>query len=101
MSAPLLPDFTRWSSLELSKAEAAAIDFVNNNASEIAGTFESRICILQALAKGLKSKRLTFEDRMVYLSMIQELAQGLEQSAGEFFEIGCQPRVARMMRAAT
>ena len=45
----------------------------------------------------MKSASVGFEERMLCLSMIQELSQGLEESAREFFEIGCQPSVARIM----
>lgn len=98
MAAPLLPDFTRWSPRELQKAESAAIEFLNDNISAIASTFEKRLSLLSRITHRLKSAEAGFEERMMCLSMIQELSQGLEESAREFFEIGCQPSVANMMR---
>lgn len=96
MAAPL-PDFTRWSPRELQKAEAAAIDFLNNNIGDIAGTFEKRLNLICRVIVRLKSAEACFEERMMCLSMIQELSQGLEESAREFFEIGCQPSVASLI----
>jgi hypothetical protein len=98
MSAPLLPDFARWSPRELQKAETAAIEFLNDNIADIAGTFEKRLSLMRRITARLKSADLGFDERMLCLSMIQELAQGLEESAREFFEIGCQPSVANLVR---
>jgi hypothetical protein len=98
MAAPLLPDFTNWSPRELQKAEAAAIEFLNSNITDIANTFEKRLSLLSRVTARLKSAESGFEERMMCLSTIQELAQGLEESAREFFEIGCQPSVANLIR---
>jgi hypothetical protein len=100
MGAPLLPDFTRWSPRELQKAETAAIEFLNNNSGAIANTFEKRLNLLCRITERLKSAEAGFEERMMCLSMIQELSQGLEESAREFFEIGCQPSVAKLVRCS-
>ena len=97
MGAPLLPDFTKWSPQELQKAESAAISFLNNNIGEIAETFEKRVRLIRQVSARMKSDGVGFEERMMCLSIIQELSQGLEESAREFFEIGCQPSVAKMM----
>ena len=35
---------------------------------------------------------------MMYLTMIEELSAGLGQSAREFFEIGCLPSVANLLK---
>ena len=98
MAAPLLPDFTRWSPRELQKAESAAIQFLNSNIGAIANTFEKRLSLLRRITERLKCAEAGFEERMMCLSMIQELSQGLEESAHEFFEIGCQPSVAKLVR---
>ncbi len=100
MAAPLLPDFTKWSARELQNAEVAAIDFLNGNIHDIARTFEKRLGLMGRVAARMKSAEAGFEDRMMCLSMIQELAQGLGESAKEFFEIGCQPSVANIVRGA-
>ena len=92
------PDFTRWSPQELQKAELAAVDFINDNIGEIVGTFEKRVAIIKRLLALLKSDGIGFEQRMMYLSMVQELAEGLAESAREFFEIGCVPSVANMVQ---
>jgi hypothetical protein len=99
MATPLLPDFNHWSQQELQKAEAAAIDFLNTNIGEIARTFEKRVKLIRRVTTRMKSEEAGFEERMVCLSMIQELSQGLEESAREFFEIGCQPSVAKLIQA--
>ena len=100
MAVPLLPDFTKWSSRELRNAEVAAIDFLNDNIESIAATFEKRLGLMRRTAARMRSSEAGFEERMMCLSMIQELAQGLADSAQEFFEIGCQTSVANILRAA-
>ncbi|MGI8742750.1 MAG: hypothetical protein ACR2NN_09295 [Bryobacteraceae bacterium] len=100
MAEPLLPDFDNWSPRELRNAEAAAIEFLNGNIIDIATTFEKRLGLMQRVTARLKSDEAGFEERMMCLSMIQELAQGLEESAQEFFDIGCQPSVANIVRKA-
>ena len=97
MGAPLLPDFNRWSPLELRKAEIAAVEFLNSNIGEIALTFEKRLKLIRQVSTRMKSADAGFEERMMCLSMIQELSQGLQESAREFFEIGCQPSVASLI----
>ena len=97
MGAPLLPDFHHWSPQELQEAELAAIDFLNSNIDEIAQTFEKRLKLLRQVASRMRSGEVGFEERMMCLSMIQELSQGLQESAREFFEIGCQPSVANLI----
>jgi len=92
------PDFTGWSPQELQKAELAAVDFLNDNIGEIVGTFEKRLAIIKRLLTLLKADGIGFEQRMMYLSMVQELAAGLADSAREFFEIGCVPSVANMVQ---
>ncbi len=98
MGAPLLPDFNRWSQQELQRAETAAIDFLNDHIAEIAQTFERRVKLVREVTARMKASHATFEDRMLCLSMIQELSQGLTESAREFFEIGCQPSVAKIVK---
>jgi hypothetical protein len=97
MGAPLLPDFNHWTPQELQKAEMAAIDFLNSNIAEIAQTFEKRLRLMRQIAARMTSGEIGFEERMMCLSMIQELSQGLQESAREFFEIGCQPSVANLI----
>lgn len=100
MAAPMLPDFNRWSPHELQKAESAAMDFLNENISAIALTFEKRIKLIRSITERMKSSNVGFEERMLCLTMIQDLSQGLGESAREFFEIGCVPTVARAMKRA-
>ena len=92
------PDFAKWSPQELQKAELAAVDFLNDNVHDIAGTFEKRLAIIKRIVGLLKSEGVGFEQRMMYLTMIEELSSGLGQSAREFFEIGCLPSVANMLK---
>lgn len=100
MATPLLPDFSRWSARELQKAEIAAIEFLNGNIQDIATTFDQRLNLMRRVTARMKSPDAGFEERMMCLSMIQELSAGLQESASEFFEIGCQPSVANLMRRA-
>ena len=100
MAAPLLPDFTKWSARELQNAEVAAIEFLNDNIVDIAVTFEKKLSLMRRVAARMKSSEAGFEERMMCLSMIQEVAQGLGESAKDFFDIGCQPSVANMVRGA-
>lgn len=98
MAAPLLPDFSSWSANELKKAESAARDFLTSNIGEIAKTFEKRISLLGHVTLRLKSSDIEFEERMLCLSMIEEISQGLGVSAKQFFDIGCHPSVANMTK---
>ena len=98
MSPPVFPDFGKWSAQELKKAEKAAIEFLNQNSSGIAETFEKRLALMKQVAERLKSPALSFDDRMLCLSLIEELSGGLSESARGFFEIGCVPSVANLMR---
>ncbi len=95
---PLLPDFSRWSDGELQKAETAAIEFLNGNIGDIAATFETRLTLMRRVTARMQAADAGFEERMLCLSMLQELSGGLQESASEFFEIGCQPSVANLMR---
>jgi hypothetical protein len=92
------PDFDKWSQQELRKAELAAVDFLNDNIVDIAETFDKRLQILRRIVSLLKSEGIPFEQRMMYLTMIDELSHGLGQSAREFFDIGCIPSVANMLK---
>ncbi len=93
------PDFAKWSAQELQKAELAAVDFLSDNACDIAGTFEKRLTIIKRIVSLLKSEGISFDQRMMYLTMIDELSLGLANSAREFFDIGCGPSVASMLKA--
>lgn len=98
MPAPVFPNFGKWSSDELKKAEKAAVCFLNQNSLGIAETFEKRLALMKQVAERLKSPNLTFDERMVCLSLMEELSKGLSESARGFFEIGCVPSVASLMR---
>lgn len=100
MPAPLLPDFTSWSANELHKAESAAREFLTSNIAEIAKTFEKRIFLLGHVNDRLKESDIEFEERIICLSMIEELSQGLGESARQFFQIGCHTSVANMMKVS-
>jgi len=92
------PDFTNWSAQDLQKAELAAVDFLNDNVVDIALTFEKRLAIIKRIVGLLKLEGVSFEQRMLYLTMIEDLSLGLGQSAREFFEIGCVPSVANILK---
>jgi len=98
MSVPAFPDFGKWSAEELKKAETAAVEFVNQNSTGIAQTFEKRLLILAKVVARLKAPGISFDERMLCLSVVEELSKGLSESARGFFEIGYVPSVAKLMK---
>jgi hypothetical protein len=92
-----LPDFGSWTPRELELAEVAAIDFLNENIDGIAETFDKRASLIRRVIAMMRSADATFEERMMYLSLLQEIAASVSESARDFFEIGCQPRVAHIV----
>jgi len=96
-----LPDFSeyeRWSPQDLQQAEQLAMDFLSENMTSIADTFDQRIALMRRLTGMLRANDLGFEDRMLYLSLLQEIATSMSDSARDFFNIGCGPQVARIIR---
>jgi hypothetical protein len=93
-----LPDFGSWSPQDLLKAENAAIEFLNENIEGIADTFDKRLALMRRVTGMMRDSEATFEDRMLYLSLLEEIAVSVRESAHEFFEIGCIPRVASIVR---
>ncbi len=100
MALPNLPDFNSWSIQELHNAETAAIEFLNDNIGDIADTFDKRLALMRRVSLMMRSPDSGFEERMLYLSLLQEISQSVTESAREFFEIGCGPRVASIVRGA-
>jgi hypothetical protein len=92
-----MPDFVNWSPEELRKAETAAQEFLGENSGDIAATFEQRLALLAQATAWFRLRSVGFEERMLCLSLIQELSRGLADSAGEFFEMGCAPAVANLV----
>lgn len=97
-SLPDFPEYERWSPQELQQAERVAMEFLNENMAGIADTFDQRIALLRRLTGMLRSGDVSFEDRMLYLSLVQEIATSVSDSARDFFNIGCGPQVARIIR---
>lgn len=95
---PEIPDYGSWTPRELKEAESAAIAFLNDNIEGIADTFDKRASMIRRVIGMMRSGDATFEERMMYLSLLQEIAASLSESARDFFEIGCVPRVANMVR---
>ncbi len=93
-----LPDFGSWTPQELERAENAAIQFLNENIDGIADGFDKRASLIRRVIGMMRSGDATFEERMMYLSLLQEIANSVSESARDFFEIGCVPRVAHMMK---
>ena len=91
------PDFGSWTPQELEVAENAAIEFLNQNIDGIADTFDKRASLIRRVIGMMRSGDATFEERMMYLSLLQEIATSVSESAREFFEIGCVPRVAHIV----
>jgi hypothetical protein len=92
------PDFGSWTPRELDQAENAAIEFLTQNIDGIADTFDKRASLIRRVIAMMRCGDATFEERMMYLSLLQEIAASVSQSARDFFEIGCVPRVANMVR---
>jgi hypothetical protein len=97
-SLPEFSDYERWSPQELRKAEQVAMEFLQENVPGIADTFDQRIALLRRLVGMLRSDEASFEDRMLYLSLLDEIATSISESAREFFNIGSGPRVAKLIR---
>src|SRR5579884_1522672 len=95
---PDSPDFDRWSPQELQRAERAAMAFLDENIRDIADTLDRRIALLRRLTGLMRSSEATFDDRMLYLSMVEEIAISVGDSARDFFDLGSGPRVARLVR---
>jgi hypothetical protein len=92
------PDFASWTPRQLEQAENAAIEFLNQNIEGIADTFDKRASLIRRVIAMMRSGDATFEERMMYLSLLQEIAASVSESARDFFEIGCVPRVAHIVR---
>jgi hypothetical protein len=97
-SLPEFSDFERWSPQELRQAERVAMEFLQENVAGIADTFDQRIGLLRRLTGMMRSEDSTFEDRMLYLSLLDEIATSISESARDFFNIGSGPRVAKLIR---
>ena len=95
---PELPDFGSWTPRQLAEAENAAIEFLNQNIGGIADTFDKRASLIRRVIAMMRSGDATFEERMMYLSLLQEIAASVSESARDFFEIGCVPRVAHLVK---
>jgi len=96
---PETPDFGSWTPRELERAENAAIEFLNQNIEGIADTFDKRASLIRRVIGMMRSGDATFEERMMYLSLLQEIAASVSESARDFFEMGCVPRVANMIKS--
>lgn len=97
MKSPLLADFSCWSPGQLQRAETAAGAFLKTNMGKIAHDFEMRLRLIRQVTDRMRMANVSFEERMICLSMIEELSKGMEQTAHDLFELGVQPTVANMM----
>jgi hypothetical protein len=89
--------YGNWSREELSRAEATASHFLEQNSVQIADTMRAKIRFLETLIHRLSLKSTTFEDRLEYLARISEISSLLEHDADGFFELASQPMVARIL----
>jgi len=89
--------YGKWSREELSKAEATASQFLEQNATQIAETMRVKLRFLETLIQRLALKGTSFEDRLDYFARISEIARMLETDADGFFELASQPVVARIL----
>ena len=90
-------DFSRWSPGQLQRAEIAAGAFLKGNISQIAHDFEKRLGLIRQVSDRMRMKNVSFEERVICLSMIEELSKGMEQTAHDLFELAVQPSVANMV----
>ena len=90
-------DFSLWSSGQLQRAETAASAFLKGNISQIAYNFEKRLGLIRQVTDRMRMKNVSFEERVICLSMIEELSKGMEQTAHDLFELAVQPSVANMV----
>ena len=97
MKSNELADFSRWSPGQLQRAETAAGAFLKGNISQIAYDFEKRLALIRQVTERMRMKDVSFEERVICLSMIEELSKGMEQTAHDLFELAVQPSVANMV----
>jgi hypothetical protein len=91
------PSYGKWSRDELSKAEATASQFLEQNATQIAETMRVKLRFLETLIQRIALKNTSFEDRLEYFARVSEIARMLEVDADGFFELASQPVVARIL----
>ena len=91
------PSYGKWSREELSKAEATATQFLQENCGQIADTLSAKVRFLEVLIQRLSLKSTSFEDRLDYFARVSEIARLIEADANGFFELASQPVVARIL----
>jgi hypothetical protein len=74
--------------------ESAEMEFLNANAGEIADAFDKRLRLIRQITARMKGPGIGFEERVICLSMIQELSHGLEESARELYQISAPASLA-------
>jgi hypothetical protein len=89
--------YGKWSKEELSKAEATACHFLEENSAQIADTMRVKLRFLETLIQRLSLKTTSFEDRLEYFARVSEIARLIESDADGFFELASQPVVARIL----
>jgi hypothetical protein len=91
------PSYGKWSREELSKAEATACQFLEENSAQIAETMRAKLRFLEMLIQRLSLKTTSFQDRLDYFARVSEIARLIEADADGFFELASQPVVARIL----
>ncbi len=90
-------DYSRWSALELRRAEITARQFLTEKQQDISRAFSSQCEALETLVAMLRDPDLTLEDRLDCFARIAEVSEGIQDCANGFFDLGSQPLVARVL----
>lgn len=90
-------DFTRWTGAELARAEHTADRFLAENQAAIWESFARQTAVLGKLVGILKQEDLTLAQRLNLFARIAEVSDGMKHCANGFFELGCEPVVARVL----
>jgi len=93
-------DFSRWTGLELQRAETTATQFLAEKQQDISRAFTSQCAVLDMLVGMLRKDDMTLEEKLDCFARIAEVSEGIQDCARGFFELGSQPLVARVLATA-
>jgi hypothetical protein len=90
-------DYAKWSEPELRRAESVADTFLQENSEQIHESLEAKVSTLDDLVKGLRQRRMTFDQRLDCFARIAEVSRALQDDAEGFFGLASEPVVARLL----
>ena len=85
--------YGQWSKEELHQAEAAAVQFLEENSARIAETMQAKAGFLQELIRLLARKEIVFEERLEHFARASEVARLIQADADGFFDLASQPQL--------